>query len=238
MSARTSPPPDPEGAFQLRSVALAAFAPATLFGLAEGAMMPVIAASSFARGSSTAGAAFIAALLGIASLVTNIPSGILATRVGERKAMLVAAVITAVGLLVCIPNLGRGTGSLALYGLGVFLIGSASSVFSLARQAYLTERVPIHMRARALSTLGGTMRIGMFLGPFIGAGAVGLFGLAGAYCTGLAAIVVAGAIVFGVPDLEVDEAKHSASAQVTTMDIIHQHWRTLVTLGMGVLLLS
>jgi MFS family permease len=238
MSPATPADPSPEREFRLRSVALAAFAPATLFGLAEGAMMPVIAASSFARGSSTAGAAFVAALLGIASLVTNIPSGILATRVGERKAMLVAAVITAIGLLFCIPNLGRGIGSLAFYGVGVFLIGSASSVFSLARQAYLTERVPVHMRARALSTLGGTMRIGMFLGPFIGAGAVGLFGLPGAYCTGLAAIVVAGAIVLGVPDLEVDEAKQTASAQVTTMDIVHQHWRSFLTLGMGVLLLS
>ncbi len=127
------PPGQADGAFRLRSVAVPAFAPATLFGLAEGAMMPVIAASSFDRGASTAVAALIAGLLGIASFVTNIPSGILATRVGERNAMLVAAVITAVGLVVCIPNLGRGTGSLVLYGLGVFCIGSASSVYTLAR---------------------------------------------------------------------------------------------------------
>ncbi len=228
----------PEEDFRLRSVALAAFAPATLFGLAEGAMMPIIAASSFARGSSVAGAALVAALLGIASLVTNIPSGILATRIGERKAMLVAAVVTAVGLIICIPNLGRGAGSLALYGLGVFLIGSASSVFSLARQAYLTERVPVHMRARALSTLGGTMRIGLFLGPFIGAAAMGPFGLPGAYATGLVAMLVAAAIILRVPDLEVDEARHRASAQVTTRDIVRQHWRSFITIGMGVLLLS
>jgi MFS family permease len=224
--------------FRLRSVAVAAFAPATLFGLAEGAMVPVIAASSFQRGSSVAGAAFIAALLGIASLITNIPSGILATRVGERKAMLIAAVVTALGLVLCLPDLGKGAGSLAIYGLGVFLIGSAGSVFSLARQAYLTERVPTHMRARAMSTLGGTMRIGMFVGPFIGAGAVDVWGLPGAYITSLAAIVIAGAIVHRVPDLEVDEEQRIASAQVTTMDIIHNHWRTFLTLGSGVLLLS
>ena len=224
--------------FSLRSVAVPAFAPATLFGLAEGAMMPVIAASSFDRGADTAVAALVAALLGIASFLTNIPSGILATRVGERKAMLVAAVITALGLGLCIPNLGRGVGSLAFYGLGVFLIGSASSVYALARQAYLTEMVPVHMRARALSTLGGTMRIGLFGGPFIGAGAVALFGLAGAYCVGLVAIFLAGAIVWRVPDLELSEAKRTASAQVHTRDILRQHWHVLVTLGMGVLLLS
>ena len=101
--------------FRLRSVAIAAFAPATLFGLAQGAMLPVIVASSLDRGASTAMAAFIVALLGIGSLVTNIPSGILATRIGERRAMLVAAAVTIAGLLLCIVNLGSGAWSLALY---------------------------------------------------------------------------------------------------------------------------
>src|ERR1700729_2433123 len=77
--------------FRLRSVAIAAFGPATLFGLAEGAMLPVIALSSIDRGASAAIAALITALLGIGSLVTNIPSGILATLSSERSAKLVAA---------------------------------------------------------------------------------------------------------------------------------------------------
>src|ERR1700761_7529584 len=113
--------------FSLRAVAIPAFAPATLFGVAEGAMLPIIASSTFARGGDTATAALIAAMLGIASLVTNIPSGILATRVGERRAMLIAAAVTVVALVVCVVDLGRGPGSLVLYGSGIFLLGSASS---------------------------------------------------------------------------------------------------------------
>jgi MFS family permease len=85
--------------FRLRSVAIAVFGPATLFGLAEGAMLPVIALSSVDRGASTAIAALINALLGVGSLVTNIPSGILATRIGERQSMLVAAAVAGIGLL-------------------------------------------------------------------------------------------------------------------------------------------
>src|ERR1700689_5332557 len=90
--------------FSLRSIAVAAFGPATLFGLAEGAMMPVIALSSIDRGASTAIAALINALLGIGSIVTNIPSGILATRIGERKSMLVAAAVAVAGLILCLVN--------------------------------------------------------------------------------------------------------------------------------------
>ena len=157
--------------FRLRSVAVAAFGPATLFGLAEGAMIPVIALSSIDRGASTAIAALINALLGIGSIVTNIPSGILATRIGERKSMLVAAAVAVAGLILCLVNLGRSASSLVVFGAGVLLLGAASSVYTLARQSYLSEIVPPHMRARALSTLGGTLRIGVFVGPFLAAGA-------------------------------------------------------------------
>lgn len=131
-------------------------------------MLPVITLSVIDRGASTSIAALIGALLGIGSIVTNIPSGILATRIGERKSMLVAAIATVAGLALCLIDLGHGVASLLTYGLGVLLIGAASSVYGLARQSYLTEMVPPHMRARALSTLGGTLRIGVFLGPFLG----------------------------------------------------------------------
>jgi MFS family permease len=231
--------PEPDsGEFRLRSVAVAAFAPATLFGLAEGAMLPVIVASTYERGASTSVAALIGALIGIGSLVTNIPSGVLATRVGERRAMLVAAAITVAGLIVCLINLGKGTGSLILFSTGVLLIGAAGSVYSLARQSYLTEMVPVHMRARALSTLGGTMRIGLFAGPFLGAAATALWGVSGAYLVSLAAILAAGVIVRRVPDLELTEEHRRASADVTTVGVLREHWRLFLTLGLGILLLS
>src|SRR6201991_1791620 len=144
-------------------------------------MMPVIALSAFERGASTSIAALVGSLLGIGSLLTNIPSGILATRIGERKSMLVGAAVALAGLILCLVNLGRSAWSLVVFGAGVLLLGAASSVYTLARQSYLSEIVPPHMRARALSTLGGMLRIGMFAGPFLGAGAVELWGLPGAY---------------------------------------------------------
>ena len=224
--------------FRLRSVAVAAYGPATLFGLAEGSMLPVITLSVIDRGASTSIAALVGALLGIGSIVTNIPSGMLATRIGERKSMLVAAVITVIGLALCLVNLGHGAGSLLVYSLGTLLIGAASSVYSLARQSYLTEMVPPHMRARALSTLGGTLRVGMFVGPFVGAGAMQLWGLPGAYYVSLAAIAAAGAIVYRVPDLEESEEHRTAALQVTSWGILKQYWRVFLTLGTGIVLLS
>ena len=79
----------------------------TLFGLAEGAILPVIALSAIDRGASPSVAALVAALIGAASLATNIPAGILATRIGERRSMLVASALTLVGLTVSYRARGR-----------------------------------------------------------------------------------------------------------------------------------
>lgn len=224
--------------FRLRSIAVAAYGPATLFGLAEGAIFPVIALSAIDRGATTSVAALVAALIGIGSIVTNIPSGILATRLGERRAMLLAAVVTVVGLALCLLDVGGDRVALLTYSVGVLLIGAASSVYNLARQSYLTEMVPPHMRARALSTLGGTMRIGVFLGPFLGAAAMHFWGLPGAYYVALVAIAAAAVIVYRVPDLELSASRRAAAASVTTVGILKSYWRVFVTLGFGILLLS
>lgn len=230
--------PPATGDFRLRSVAVAAFGPSTLFGISQGAMLPVITLSAIGLGASTSVAAFIAALIGIGSILTNIPAGILATRAGERKSMLAATAGTVVGLAFCLVKAGRGGPALLVFGVGVFIMGCASSVYMLARQAYLTEMVPPNLRARALSTLGGTQRVGVFAGPFLGAGAEQLCGLAGAYYVSIAAIVAAGLIVYRVPDLEMSEEHREASARVTSWGITRKYWRIFITLGTGIVLLS
>jgi MFS family permease len=146
--------------------------------------------------------------------------------------------VAVAGLILCLVNLGRGGLSLVVFGFGVLLLGAASSVYTLARQSYLTEIVPPEMRARALSTLGGTLRIGMFTGPFLGAGAEELWGLRGAYYVSLAAMIGAAVIVYRVPDLEKSDEHKVAAAEVTSGGILKQYWRTFAILGTGVVLLQ
>ncbi len=233
------------GEFSLRSIAVAAFGPSILFGLAEGAMLPVVPLTAVDRGASLAVASLVVSLLGIGSILSNIPAGILTTRVGERWSMVAAAGISVVGIALCLVDAG-------LWPLvaGVLLVGCASSVFNLARQSYLTEAVPIHLRARAMSTLGGSMRVGMFLGPFLGAAVMHVMGTPGGYVVALVAVVAAGVLAYRVPDLETPSRRHATGAggsgtasappvaRVTTRGMLHDHWRTFVTLGSGVFLLS
>jgi MFS family permease len=222
------------GNFRLRSIAVTGFGPSALFGLSQGAILPVIAISAIDRGATIAVASFVVATLGLGALVTNIPSGILATRIGERRSMLIAAGLSAVGLVLCLFDIG-----LVAFAIGIFLVGAASSIFMLARQSYLTEVVPVYMRARAMSTLGGVQRIGVFVGPFITAGVIGLAGLDAAYVVALISIVGSGVVAYFVPELAAGPVAESSSARsATTIGIVRTHWRMFVFLGTGIVLLS
>jgi MFS family permease len=152
--------------------------------------------------------------------------------------MLVAAAVAMAGLILCLVNLGRSAPSLVVFGAGVLLLGAASSVYTLARQSYLSEIVPPQMRARALSTLGGTLRIGVFVGPFLAAGAEKAWGLPGAYYVSLVAMIGAAVIVYRVPDLEKTDEHRAAAADVTSRSILRRYWRIFATLGIGVVLLQ
>jgi MFS family permease len=219
----------------LRRIAVSAFGPSLLFGLGEGAILPVVALSARELGASVAQAALVVTLIGIGSLISNIPASLITMRRGERWAIVAAAVWCALAMALC-----AWTSRLPLFALGCFMVGMSQAVFSLARQSYLTEAVPMEYRARALSTLGGVMRIGMFVGPFLAAAAIHRYGLAGAYGVGIAALAVSAAVAARMPDLEAHGASPATfDAGVPRLaSIVREHARVFFTLGIGVMLVS
>ena len=221
------------GDFSLWSIAIPAFGPSLLFGIGEGAILPVIPLSARDMGASLAGAALVVSLIGIGSLVSNIPASIITARYGERRGMVGAALLSLLAMLLCVFS-----GNLWFFGLGVFLIGAAAAVFNLARQSYLTEAVPPTLRARAMSTLGGVGRIGLFAGPFIGALVIHLVGLTGAYWVAAVCVAGAGAVAWGLPDLVSGDGVAPKGPQPTLKYLLATHRKVFLTVGIGVLLVS
>lgn len=158
-------------AFDRRSVLLSGFLPAALFAIGEGAIIPIIPIAADSLGASLAFAGFVAALILVGELIGDVPSGVVVGRIGERNAMIGAAVVSVVGLVVCVVSPNPW-----VLAVGVFLVGVSTAVFALARHAYMTTAIPLRIRARALSSLGGVFRFGYFVGPFLSAGVVHLTG--------------------------------------------------------------
>ena len=221
--------------FSLKRIAIPAFGPSLMFGIGEGAILPVAPLMAKGLGASVSMAALIAALIGIGSLLNNIPASLITIRWGERWAIVAAGLWSALGMLLSVF-----TSDLWLFAVGCLMVGMSQSIYNIARQSYLTEAVPIHMRARALSTLGGVMRIGMFIGPFIGATAVHAFGISAAYVVGITGMIFAAIIGARVPELKpppVPEGQ-AAPASTTILSTLRDHRNVFLTLGIGVLLVS
>ena len=157
--------------FQFRSIALPALLPTLLFSIGEGAILPIIPLVATNLGATLAIAGLIAAMVMVGQLIGDIPSGWVVSRIGERAAMIWSALVAVVGLVLSLL-----APTPMLLGLAMLLVGLATAVFALARHAFMTSFVPIAYRARALSTLGGTFRLGFFIGPFISAAVIHLTG--------------------------------------------------------------
>lgn len=147
------------------------YGPTVLFAVGEGAVIPLIPVIAAQLGADVATAALVASALVVGQLCGNIPAGWAVARIGERLTMALAGILSlgAVVGLAFAPSLG-------VFAIAVFLIGFCAAAFGLARHSFMTTRVPFAFRARALSLLGGTFRLGMFIGPFVAAGLLAVVG--------------------------------------------------------------
>jgi MFS family permease len=171
MTVSDPPPRSPGAAAVLGRFAPMVYGPTLLFALGEGAVLPLIPVIAARLGADVATAALVASALVVGQLCGNIPAGYAVARIGERATMAIAGGLSLLGVagMVFAPGLG-------VFAASVFLIGFCAAAFGLARHSFMTTRVPLAFRARALSLLGGTFRLGMFVGPFVSAGLLAVFG--------------------------------------------------------------
>lgn len=213
-----------------RRLVLGTFLPVFIFEMGIGAIMPVVPLTAVALGASIAEAGVMVALLAVGQIIADIPAGVLASRLGDRRAMLWSAVASTVLLVVAT----RAT-TPVVFGAALLLIGGINAVFLLARHSYLTEVTPVLYRARALSTLAGLQRIGFFLGPFAGAALIHVYGLVAVYWLAAAFSAVCVVVLLAVPDAERQVRPPQPSS---TWRVLVDHRQVFFTIGFAILLVG
>jgi len=231
-SAIAEPTDQPTGGW--RQFLLAAYGPPLLSSIGYGAVTPLVPLTALQFGASPAMAALLTSLTPIATMCGDLPASWIATRLGEKRAIIAACLWDAIWLTVAFT-----AKALPVFGLAVFCFGLSGSVFGLARQTYVTEATPVRLRARALSGLGGVQRIGSFIGPLVASGIIAMWNLPAAY--GFAAIMslcAAGVTTF-LPDLPADvAARRGNKADAPKLwAILRANARVFARLGTGVLAL-
>jgi MFS family permease len=220
--------------FRLRDIALTAYGPSLVSSIGHGAVIPVLALRARELGADVGTAAFVVALLSIGPLVASLPAGALVARIGERRALVIAGVVDAGAM-----SLAAAADSVAGLGAAVLLSGATWTFFLLARQGYMIDVVPVEYRARALSALGGSMRVGLFIGPLMGALLIQRSGIPAVFLMAAVAALVSGSIALTMPDLT-SEARAAAgeAGHLSVWSVIRTHRFVLATVGTSVIVLG
>jgi MFS family permease len=220
--------------FRLRDVAVAAYGPSAVSAVGYGAIMPVLALQARALGADVSTAAFVVALWPLGMLATSLPAGALVARLGERTTLLLAGVVDAVAMV------GAALAT-TVWQLGVCVAvsGAAWTAFLIARQGYLIDAVPIHWRARAMSLLGGTFRVGLLVGPLLGAALISVADIRAVFLLSGGTSLAAALLALVMPDLGAENRSAQRAAGLDSVrSVLLAHRRTLLTLGVAVIVIG
>jgi len=223
-----------EQPFRLRSIALAAFGPSIVSSMGHGAVMPILALRARELGADVSTAALVVGLLGVGMLLTSLPAGVVVSRIGERRALIVAGVLDATAMA-----WAAVTPSVAGLAVAVLVSGMSWTTFLLSRQGFMIDAVPLAFRARGMATLGGSNRAGVFLGPLIGAGLISLGGLPAAFWLASALALTSATLAGLMPDLGSEHRERErAAGHVKLFTVLAGHRSVLLTLGSAVVVIA
>jgi MFS family permease len=220
--------------FRLRDIAVAAYGPSAVSAIGYGAVMPVLALQARALGADVSTAAFVVALWPLGMLATSLPAGAVVARLGERTTLLLAGLVDAVAMVGAALS-----ATVWQLGICVAVSGGAWTAFLIARQGYLIEAVPMHWRARAMSLLGGTFRVGVLVGPLIGALLISVADIRAVFLLSGTTSVLAALLALVMPDLGVESRTAQREAgHPSVRSVLAAHRQILLTVGVAVIVIG
>ncbi len=208
------------------------YLPAVFASLSLGITDPVLPLLAQELGADFAMVGITVSAMTFGMLLTDLPGGIVLSRLGERKTMLLGTFTAGLGgvAMLWVENVAQAI-------LLRMLLGVGFSLFALARHTYIAERVPVGDRGQATAMFGGVARAARLAGPFIG-GTVAYqlnlrapFALIGGlwFFTFLAVFAYMPKTQPIITDQPVTIANYTAQIGRTW----REHWRILLSAGTG-----
>ena len=220
----------------LRRLVLPVYLPMVLISIGIGAPAAAFPLYLGSLGSSIAGVGFIVSLSGVGNMLIDLPSGLILGRNPIRPVMiagLAASAATALGIAL--------TRNVTLIGFLTLLGGASRSIIITGMMTYVRLTVPPNLRGRALSAVGGSSRVGLLIGPFVGGLISDKWGVPYAFGLQAVSLVLAALMLAGSPDRSMGVGIGTAPAKERPADLVRGmsgRWSALMTTGAGILVLQ
>ena len=140
------------------------YAPTFLLAIGQGVLIPVL--PIFAKDELFATDVMIGLAVGakyIGTLMFDVPAGILVSRFGMWRTMLVGILLFAAAAVAA-----ANSPNFTILFLARFAAGASFAFWMISRHAFIAGAVPTRHRGKALSLYGGTSRIAAIIGPILG----------------------------------------------------------------------
>ncbi|HEY3338279.1 MAG TPA: MFS transporter [Propionicimonas sp.] len=179
----------------LRRLVLPVYLPTALYATGAAAIVPVVPLIGLDLGLNVPQVALLGTVAGLLTVIGPLPMGQLVARIGERAALVVGGLVSIVAIVGCLfAAWSDGTAAHpmwapALFCASILVMNVGDITWDLGRQTYIADEIPVHLRARAMSLFGGTMRVGRIIGPLLGAVMITLAGPAAAFLVHLVAAI-------------------------------------------------
>ncbi len=220
--------------FRLSSLVLPFYIPSGFQFLGVGVALPLLALFARQLGTDNAGAAFIVGLVGVGSLVFNIPAGQFMGRFGIRRVIIISTLVESCAALVA----GFASSPLML-GAAAFVMGMTQTTFFVARLSYFRILVPTRQRGRALSLIGGENRMGYFIGPIAGGFISQSFGFRYAFLTYAILLAITSFFLFlWAPATVRPDTRQGGWTPAQTISIVRANARIFATAGVSIVILQ
>ena len=176
----------------LRSLVLPIYIPMICLATGMAAPTPGFPQYLTGLGATVALSGLIVSLRGVGNIVSDIPGGVLVQRIGARRVIIACFGLSAITALII-----AWSTAFWLIGLAKAVMGFANAVLTLGMMAYVRRTVAAEHRGRALSFAGGSLRVGMLVGPLVGGFLAERFAVPAAFQF-QAAVTVAGLLLTAV----------------------------------------
>ena len=219
--------------FQIRSLVLTVYAPTLLMGIGQSAVLTFVVLLAGDLGASVGVASVVFAMRGLGVMVFDVPAGLLLSRLGPRRSMLLS--ITLIGLFAALAAISQNALQLAF---AVFALGAATALWMLTRMAFVADAAPVEQRGRALSLVGGSQRMGNFIGPIVGGFVAEFTDFSGALWLQSIGAVATLVLVFLFVRERDRVTVATAHAPTGLLQMLSQHRRVFLTAGVAMLALQ
>lgn len=224
----------------IKQLVMPVFIPRLIQQIVMGMMTVVLPMQALERHGSYAMAGYLVAAQGAGQFVMNYPAGKMTNLYNPKLVVLVCAVSTLVGSLVCAAA-PSGMFGIVFLSIGAFLIGSADAGETMGHQIYVAATTQSDALGMSMSSFGAMQRIGFCLGPLLAGVVLRHFGAVAVYIMQAA---IGGMMLFWVkhymPYARADQQvgnntptrlRFGKKDELTFMGVVRNYGRLILTAG-------